>query len=118
MMIYDFLTVAVIKDGIIRGGVEDTRLEAKDTKNIRGQDQGEGQTLLRLRVGMLEAKAKDTGASGHTHKKRSSKFFSGDLQKKVLKNFFSSNLPNEENKKNLCKFFARFLAFSNKILTV
>ena len=44
-----------------RGGVEDTRLEAKDTKKIRGQGQGHrqrfrGQTLSRPRTGMLEAK--------------------------------------------------------------
>ena len=44
-----------------RGGVEDTRLEAKakDTKKIRGQGQGQpfrGQNLLRPRTGMLEAK--------------------------------------------------------------
>ena len=55
------------RDGlIIRGGVEDTRLEAKakDTKKIRGQGQGQpfrGQTLSRPRTGMLEAKAKDQG---------------------------------------------------------
>ena len=45
-----------------RGGVEDTRLEAKakDTKKIRGQGQPfRGQTLSRPRTGMLEAKAKD-----------------------------------------------------------
>ena len=47
-----------------KGGVEDTRLEAKakDTKKIRGQGQGQpfrGQTLSRPRTGMLEAKAKD-----------------------------------------------------------
>ena len=47
-----------------RGGVEDTRLEAnaKDTKKIRGQGQGQpfrGQTHSRPRTGMLEAKAKD-----------------------------------------------------------
>ena len=53
-----------------RGGVEDTRLEAKakakDPKKIRGQGQGQGQpfrgqTLSRPRTGMLEAKAKDQG---------------------------------------------------------
>ena len=47
-----------------RGGVEDTRLEAKDTKKIRGLGQGQpfrGQTLSRPRTGMLEAKAKDQG---------------------------------------------------------
>ena len=78
-----------------RGGVEDTRLEAKvkakDTKKIRGQDQGQGQpfrgqTLSRPRTGMLEAKAKDQG-----HKRKSSpkkkdlhKNFSGDLHKKTF----------------------------------
>ena len=45
---------------VTRGGVEDTRLEAKakDTKKIRGQEQGQpfrGQTLSRPRTGMLEA---------------------------------------------------------------
>ena len=45
-----------------RGGVEDTRLEAKDTKKIQGQGQPfRGQTLSRPRTGMLEAK--DTAAS-------------------------------------------------------
>ena len=53
---------------IHRGGVEDTRLEAKakDTKKIRGQGQGQpfrGQNLSRPRTGMLEAKAKDQGHS-------------------------------------------------------
>ena len=38
-----------------RGGVEDTRLEAKDTKKIRGQGQPfRGQTLSRPRTGMLD----------------------------------------------------------------
>ena len=48
----------------IRGGVEDTRLEAKakDTKIIRGQGKPfRGQTLSRPRTGMLEAMAKDQG---------------------------------------------------------
>ena len=54
-----------------RGGVEDTRLEAKDTKKIRGQGQGQpfrGQNFSRPRTGMLEAK--DTGASVLQKKKR------------------------------------------------
>ena len=59
----------------IRGGVEDTRLEAKakakDTKKIRGQGQPfRGQTLSRPRTGMLEAKAKDQG-----HKRKCSPKF-------------------------------------------
>ena len=76
-------------DYCIRGGVEDTRLEAKtkakDTKKIRGQGQGQGQpfrgqNLSRPRTGMLEAKAKYQGHSRkRSPKKRSLKFFSGDL---------------------------------------
>ena len=52
--INDILNVNII----IRGGVEDTSLEAKETKKTRGQDQGQpfrGQTLSRPRTGMLEA---------------------------------------------------------------
>ena len=49
---------------IIRGGVEDTRLEAKETKKIRGQGQPfRGQTLSRPRTGMLEAQDQ-----GHSRK--------------------------------------------------
>ena len=78
----------------IRGGVEDTRLEAKakDTKKIRGQGQGQpfrGQTLSRPRTGMLEAKAKDQGhkrkCSPKKKKKRSSqKFFRRSPKKNVF----------------------------------
>ena len=71
---------------ITRGGVEDTRLEAKakDTKNTGGLGQGQGQpfrgqNLSRPRTGTLEAKDQ-----GHRHKcsqkKSLQKFFSGDLQ--------------------------------------
>ena len=76
---------------IIRGGVEDTRLEAKDTKKIRGQGQPfRGQTLSRPRTGMLEAKAKDQGhqrkCSPKKQKKRSSqKFFRRSPKKKKKK---------------------------------
>ena len=103
-----------------RGGVEDTRLEAKakDTKKFRGQ--GQGQTLSRPRP-----RTKDTDAS--VLKKKFSKIFSGDLKKKVFKNFFqakkvfknffSGDLYLRKPKKGFCRFFARFLAFSSKIST-
>ena len=76
-----------------RGGVEDTRLEAKakDTKKIRGQGQGQpfrGQTLSRPRTGMFEAKAKDQGHKAQVLSKK--KNFSGDLQKKKKKKKRSS----------------------------
>ena len=88
---------------ITRGGVEDTRLEAKakDTKKIRGQGQGQGQpfrgqTLSRPRTGMLEAKAKDQGhkaqvLSKKKKKKRSSqKFFKRSPLKNVFQKIFQA----------------------------
>ena len=103
-----------------RGGVEDTRLEAKakDTKKFRGQ----GQNLSRPR-----SRTKDTGASvlqtkrfskkifKHSEKKVFKKFFQA---KKGLQNFISGNFHLRTTKKGLRKFSARFLALSNKILTV
>ena len=89
-----------------RGGVEDTRLEAKakDTKKIRGQGQGQpfrGQTLSRPRTGMLEAKAKDQGHKAQVLSKKKKKGlhknFSGDLQKKKKK----------KKKRSSQKFFKR-----------
>ena len=91
-------------DPITRGGVEDTRLEAKakakDTKKIRGQGQGQGQpfrgqTLSRPRTGMLEAKAKDQGhkakCSPKKKKKRSSqKFFKRSPLKNVFQKIFQA----------------------------
>ena len=86
-----------------RGGVEDTRLEAKakakDTKKIRDQGQGQGQpfrgqTLSRPRTGMLEAKAKDQGhkaqvLSKKKKKKRSSqKFFKRSPRKNAFQKIF------------------------------
>ena len=86
------------KGFISRGGVEDTRLEAKakDTKKIRGQGQPfRGQTLSRPRTGMLEAKAKDQGHKAQVlskkKKKRSSqKFFRRSPKKKKKKKKRSS----------------------------
>ena len=69
---------------IHRGGVEDTRLEAKakDTKKIRGQGQEQpfrGQTFSRPRTGTL--KVKDQGHSRKCAKKKVfKKSFSGDLR--------------------------------------
>ena len=96
----------------IRGGVEDTRLEAKakDTKKIRGQGQGQpfrGQTLSRPRTGMLEAKAKAKD-QGHKRKcspkKKKKKVFTKIFQaiskkKRFLKNF-STAPQNFNNSKN------------------
>ena len=80
--------------------------EAKDTKKIRGQGQGQpfrGQTLSRPRTGMLGAKAKDQGHKRKCSpkKKRSSqKFFKRSPQKKRFSKNFSSAPQNFNNSKN------------------
>ena len=91
-----------------RGGVEDTRLEAKakDTKKIRGQGQPfQGQTLSRPRKGMLEAKAKDEGHKRKcSPKKKKRKVFTKIFQaistKKRFPKNFSSASKNFNNSKN------------------
>ena len=97
-----------------RGGVEDTRLEAKakGTQKFRGQ--GQGQTLSR-------PKPKDAGASVlkkrfSISKKRSSKIFF--RRKRSSKNFFQAISTWGKTKKGLRKFSARFLSLSNKLSTV
>ena len=89
---------------MIRGGVEDTRLEAKDTKKIRGQGQGQGQpfrgqTLSRPRTGMLEAKAKDQGHKAQVLSKKKKK-------KRSSQKFFRRS-PKKKKKRSSQKFFKR-----------
>ena len=101
-----------------RGGVEDTRLEAKvkDTKKIRGQGQPfRGQTLSRPRTGMLEAKAKDSSASALQKKKKKGlhRNFLSDLQKK--KKSLHKNFSSDLHKKTFSK--KNFQAL-HKILTI
>ena len=53
-----------------RGGVEDTKLEAMDTKKIRGQEQPfRGPTLSSPRAGMLETKDQEHNAEVISKKK-------------------------------------------------
>ena len=81
------------------------------------------QKISRLRTDPLEAKAKDTYSP---NKKRPSKFFFRRSQKKGLQNFFSGQKGLQKfffqaistrgnQKKRLCRFSARFLAFCNEI---
>ena len=103
-----------------RGGVEDTRLEAKakDTKKIRGQGQRQpfrGQTLSRPRTGMLEAKAKDQGHKRKCSpkKKRSSqKFFRRSPKKKKRS---SQKFFKQFPRKNV---FQKIFQALHKILTI
>ena len=107
-----------INNFIIKGGVEDTNLEAKakDTKKIRGQEQGQpfrGQTLLRPRTGMLEAKAKDQVHKRSPKKKRSSKTFQAISTKKSFPKTFSSAPQNFNNSKNSAVLEQRTDQFSS-----
>ena len=104
-----------------RGGVEDTRLEAKakDTKNIQGQVQGQpfrGQALSRPRTGMLEAKAKDQGhkrkCSPKKKKRSSQKFFRRSQKKKVRS---SEKFFRQSPQKNV---FQKIFQALHKILTI
>ena len=98
---------------ITRGGVEDTGLEAKDTKKIRGQGQPfRGQTLSRLRTGMLEAEAKDQGHTAQVLSKKKKKVFTKIFQaiseKKSLHKNFSSDLHKKTFSKKIFKRFTKF----------
>ena len=79
---------------INRGGVEDTRLEAKAKtkakKKIRGQGQGQpfrGQTLSKPRTGMLEAKDQGHKRKCSPTKKWSSKSFQAISYSQVYSGF-------------------------------
>ena len=84
-----------------RGGVEDTRLEAKDTKKIQGQGQPfRGQTLSRPRTGMLEAKDQGHRCKCSPKKEIFKHFFRRSPKKKGLQKFISRDLQNFNNSKN------------------
>ena len=107
-----------------RGGVEDTRLEAKakakDTKKIRGQGQGQpfrGQTLSRPRTGMLEAKAKDQGHKAQVLSKE--KFFRRSPKKKKKRSsqkFFKRSPLRDVFKKNF-QALHKILTFQKIVLS-
>ena len=106
-----------------RGGVEDTRLEAKakDTKKIRGQGQGQpfrGQTLSRPRTGMLEAKDQGHKAQVLSKKKKKkvfTKIFQAISKKKIInkkKKGLHKNFSSDLHEKTLSKkFFNRSTKF-------
>ena len=112
-----------------RGGVEDTRLEAKakakDTKKIRGQGQPfRGQTLSRPRTGMLEAKAKDQGHKAQVLSKKKKKRFSQKFfrrsPKKKKKKVFTKIFQAISTKKRFPKIFQplhKILTFQKIVLS-
>ena len=86
-----YISACFFYDVAYRGVVEDTRLDAKDTKKIRGQGQGQpfrGQTLSRPRTGMLEAKdqghKRKCSPKKKKRKRSSQKFFRRSPKKKKV----------------------------------
>ena len=93
--VYHFGSLPPIKyqlSAITRGGVEDTRLEAKakDTKKIRGQGQPfRGQTLSRTTRGQGQGPRTQPQVFSKKKKKKGlQKSFSGNLQFKGLARIF------------------------------
>ena len=92
-----------------RGGVEDTRLEAKDTKKFRGQIQG--QTLSRPRTqtqAFSKKKVFKIFFQAISKKKVFKKFFLGE---KGLQNFFSGDLYSRKPKKRCLQIFRKASGF-------
>ena len=77
-----------------RGGVEDTRLKAKDTKKFRGQGQGHSSRG--------QGQGPRTQAQVFFRKISLQNFFSGE---KGLQKFFFRRSPLEENKKRSLQIF-------------
>ena len=86
----------------------------------RGQGQGHKKILRpRPRTDLLEAKAKDQGHRRKcSPKKRSSKFFSGNLKKKGLQKFFSSDLYLKKPKKRSLQIFRKVSGVFQQIFNV
>ena len=112
-----FLRYHLVDIIAIRGGVEDTRLEAKDTKKIRGQGQGQpfrGQNLSRPRTGMLEAK--DTGASVLQKKKVFKNFYQAISNSLAYPEFLiGGGLNHKSHEMTSSKFFQRGCFCGTKI---
>ena len=106
-----------------RGGVEDTRLKAKDTKKIWGQGQGQpfrGQTLSRPRTGMLEAKDQGHKAQVLSKKKKkrsSQKFFRRSPKKKRSSQKFFKQSPLKNVFQKIFQALHKFLTFQKIVLS-
>ena len=91
-----------------RGGVEDIRLEAKNKKKIRGQEQPfQEQILSRPEAGMLKAKDQAHRHKCSQKKKGLQKIFSDVFKKSLQKNF----LGYLQKKKSSKIFFRRSTKF-------
>ena len=87
------------------------------TQGSRPKPRPRTQKILRPRPKTDPLETKDTGASIFQKKKGFLKNFQA-ISKKGLQKFFSGDFHLKKTKKGLRKFTARFLALSNKILTV
>ena len=107
---------------LAKGGVEDTRLEAK-TKDTKKNPRPRPKTAL-PRTDPLEAKDRNNRDQGQGPRTQALVF----SKKKVFKNVCrrsqkkrsskKGDIQKRRTKRGLRRFSARFLAFSNKILTI
>ena len=98
-----------------RGAVEDTRLEAKNTKKFRGQEQTPSRPRPRAKdtdVSVLKKKKVFKISFRAISKKRSSKIFPGKIG--LQKFFFGQSLLEETKKKIFANFPQGFLHFPTK----
>ena len=112
-MILYYLLVRYV---IVRGGVEDTRLEAeaKDSLSEDRHSRGQGQECSRPRTGMLE----DTSASALQKKKKGlHKNFSGDLQKKRSSQKFFKRSPQKNVFQKIFQVLHKILAIQKILLS-
>ena len=101
-----------------RGGVENTRLEAKDTKKIRVQGQPSEDRLSRgQRQECLRPRTKDTAASVFQKKKGFQKSFPGDLQFIGVPRIFDWGRPKPQiTCNNVIKFFLKRKFLWDKVI--
>ena len=111
-----------------RGGVEDTRLEAKakDTKKPKAKDTKNPRPRTAFpRTDTLEAKDRNARGQGQGprtqtqafSKKRSSKFFFRRSQKKSLQKFFSGDLHKKRSRKKLFQSIYKILTIQKIVLS-
>ena len=101
-----------------RGGVEDTRLEAKNTKKIQGQGQpSRGQTLSRSRTEMLEAKDQGHKAQVLSKKKVFTKIFLAISKKKRSSQKFFKRSPLKHVFQKIFQALHKILTFQKILLS-
>ena len=114
-----FYCILTFPATVVESRTKGSRPSTRTQKNLEAKDRPSRGQGPRKQAHVFCKKNKNKGLqnffSGNLKTKKVLKIFSGE---KSLQKFFFRQSPVEENKKGLRKFFARFLASSNKISTV